>query len=269
MSKVKIATWNINSVRLRIGLIKDFDSLFKPDILCLQETKCQDSEFPLKEFRKLGYDHVALNGQKGYHGVATLSRIPFSATSVKEFCGKGDSRHVSVKIHDDVELHNFYVPSGGDVPDRQENEKFDHKLNFLKEMAAWFKKRKGKKANKLILVGDLNVAPLEADVWSHKQLLNVVSHTPIEVEHLGEVQRSHSWIDVTRRQDPEPKPIYTWWSYRSPDWTKNNRGRRLDHIWVTPALGERSGDIEIYKEARSWQKPSDHVPVMMSLDVSS
>ena len=233
----------------------------------MQETKCQDDQFPLKDIRKLGYEYVALNGQKGYHGVATLSRLPFSKISKKEFCNKGDSRHVSVTVADDIELHNFYVPSGGDVPDRRQNDKFDHKLNFMKEMTSWFKGRHNKKENKFVLVGDLNVAPCESDVWSHKQLLNVVSHTPIEVEHLNEVISSHNWVDVARRETPEPEPLFTWWSYRSPDWTKNNRGRRLDHIWVTPALNERSGKLEIHKDARSWIKPSDHVPVLMSLAV--
>jgi exodeoxyribonuclease-3 len=215
----------------------------------------------------MGYEHVALNGQKAYHGVATLSRIPFYRILKKEFCNKGDSRHIAVTIADKIEIHNFYVPSGGDIPDRKLNEKFNHKLNFMKEMAAWFKKKHQKRKNKLILVGDLNVAPLETDVWSHKQLLNVVSHTPIEVEHLKEVIASHGWVDVVRRDMPEPEPIYTWWSYRSPDWTKNNRGRRLDHIWVTPALEKRSRKLEIHKAARSWKKPSDHVPVLMSLEI--
>ncbi len=221
--------------------------MFRPDVLCLQEIKCQNDQFPEKAFREIGYEHIALNGQKAYHGVAILSRVPFTSTSKKEFCNKGDSRHVSVTFADNIELHNFYVPSGGDIPDRENNEKFDHKLNFLKEMTAWFKKRRNKKTNKLVLVGDLNVAPCETDVWSHKQLINVVSHTPIEVEHLKAVAASHSWIDIARRDMPEPEPVFTWWSYRSPDWTKNNRGRRLDHIWVTPALNKRSGKLQIHK----------------------
>ena len=141
MSKLRIATWNINSVRPRIDLLKKFDKLFRPDILCLQETKCQDDQFPLNAFREMGYEHVALNGQKAYHGVATLSRIPFYRILKKEFCNKGDSRHIAVTIADKIEIHNFYVPSGGDIPDRKLNEKFNHKLNFMKEMAAWFKKK--------------------------------------------------------------------------------------------------------------------------------
>ena len=265
MPTLRLATWNINSVRIRTHLIEQFDAQYKPDILCLQEIKCQQDQFPEKVFRKLGYEHIAVNGQKGYHGVATLSRVPFENVSQKEFCAKGDARHLATQFKGGLELHNFYVPAGGDVPDPQANEKFAHKLDFLSEMEAWFKKRKGKKTNKLVLVGDLNIAPLEHDVWSHKQLLKVVSHTPVEVDHLNAVQKSHSWIDVIREQIPEPEKLYTWWSYRSPDWTKNDRGRRLDHIWVTPALKKQAGKVDILRDARSWDRPSDHVPVIMPL----
>ena len=186
--KVKIATWNINSVRLRMPLVERFTAEFAPDILCLQETKVRNSEFPENALRKLGYDHIAINGQAGYHGVATASRLPFAETGAREFCGKGDARHVSVTLDQGtspVTLHNFYVPAGGDEPDREVNDKFGHKLDFLTEMTSWFAEAGNGHAERMVLVGDLNVAPLETDVWSHKQLLKVVSHTPIEIEHLS------------------------------------------------------------------------------------
>ncbi len=260
--KLTIATWNINSVRLRIDIVRKFLTEFEPDVLCLQETKVANELFPHKPFEELGYVHRAINGQKGYHGVATVSRIPFNGTKAQEFCGKGDTRHVSVTLDGGVELHNFYVPAGGDEPDPEKNEKFAHKLAFLQEMKDFFGKRRGKKTNKLIAVGDMNIAPLESDVWSHKQLLNVVSHTPIEVEHLDAVMKSHQWIDVTRRFIPEPEKLYSWWSYRARDWAASDRGRRLDHIWVTPALADAPVSSEIIREARGWEKPSDHVPVI-------
>jgi exodeoxyribonuclease-3 len=248
-----------------MDLVKRFVKAYNPDILCLQETKCPDDRFPVKAFRRLGYEHIALNGQKGYHGVATLSRLPFADVSRRGFCEKRDARHLSVKVADDIVVHNFYVPSGGDIPDTEQNPKFAHKLAFLREMSEWFGNHKGKRDNKMVLVGDLNVAPLECDVWSHKQLLKVVSHTPVEVEHLNEVLASHAWIDVTRRNVPAPERLYTWWSYRSPDWTRNDRGRRLDHIWVTPKLNDQAREIAIAREARSWPRPSDHVPVILSV----
>ena len=185
----KITTWNINSVRLRIDLVAKFLKSARPDVLCLQETKCPDDAFPLKRFKRLGYEHAALNGQKGYHGVAVLSRVPFETTDIQIFCGKTDCRHMSVTLgeraglKDPITLHNFYVPAGGDEPDPDINPKFEHKLSFLDEMRAHAGLRPAAK-ERAILVGDLNVAPLEHDVWSHKQMIKVVSHTPIECEKL-------------------------------------------------------------------------------------
>jgi exodeoxyribonuclease III len=266
-----VTTWNINSVRLRIGLVARFVKAARPDVLCLQETKCPDDAFPLKRFRRLGYHHVALNGQKGYHGVAVLSRVPFDAVAIDNYCGKTDCRHVAVTLgeraglRDPVTLHNFYVPAGGDEPDPAINPKFAHKLSFLDELHAMTKLRPttGERA---ILVGDLNVAPLEHDVWSHKQLLRVVSHTPIECEKLTLFQRAGDWIDVARQLTPEPAKLYTWWSYRATDWQAADRGRRLDHIWVSPQLGDRVARVEIAKAARGWERPSDHVPVTATIE---
>jgi exodeoxyribonuclease-3 len=118
-----------------------------------------------------------------------------------------------------------------------------------------------------ILVGDLNVAPHEHDVWSHKQLLKIVSHTPIECEKLLGVQAQGEWIDVARQRIPEPEKIYTWWSYRAADWAAANKGRRLDHIWVSKALSNRVSDFRITRDARGWERPSDHVPVTAVLDL--
>lgn len=265
-----VATWNINSVRLRSGLVQRFLTESRPDILCLQETKCPDDQFPASDFRKLGYTHIAINGQKGYHGVAILSRLPFAETTTREFAGKSDCRHISVKIAgkagaaSDLTVHNFYVPAGGDVPDPDTNEKFLHKLTFLDEMKLWGKKEKpaGKKA---ILVGDLNVAPLEHDVWSHKQMIDVVSHTPIECEKLNAAIKSGKWIDSMRVLRPEPEKLYTWWSYRAADWAASNRGRRLDHIWVSDDLSSGLKNVDIHRDARGWERPSDHVPVMLTI----
>ncbi|NWG45788.1 MAG: exodeoxyribonuclease III [Alphaproteobacteria bacterium] len=263
--RLTIATWNINSVRLRADLVARFLETEAPDLLCLQETKTPDELFPAEPFEALGYRHQALTGQKGYHGVAILSRVPFEGVDRRAYCGKGDARHVTVGLPGGIELHNFYVPAGGDEPDRTINEKFGHKLDFLTEMADTFAACR-RKDNRIVLVGDLNVAPLEHDVWSHKQLLTVVSHTPIEVEHLARVQDAHDFVDVTRQEIPEPEKVYTWWSYRARDWEASDRGRRLDHIWVTPALRNRAGNIRILKAARGWERPSDHVPVLMELE---
>jgi exodeoxyribonuclease III len=270
--RLTLTTWNINSVRLRIDLVAKFVKAVRPDILCLQETKCPDDAFPRKRFKRLGYETVALNGQKGYHGVVVLSRLPFESSAIETFCGKNDCRHASIVIgeraglREPVTLHNFYVPAGGDIPDPAVNPKFAHKLAFLDEMAG-SATLQPKASERSIIVGDLNVAPLECDVWSHKQLLTVVSHTPIECEKLGRVQQAGGWIDAVRSRVPEPTKLYTWWSYRSPDWAAADKGRRLDHIWVSPALADRVSGVKVSKESRGWTRPSDHVPVTATLEL--
>ena len=262
---MKVATWNINSVRLRIGLVTRFLREHEPDVLCLQETKVENSLFPTKPFDRLGYRYRAINGQKGYHGVAVISRIPFAKTCVQEFCGKSDARHMGVTLASGVELHNFYVPAGADIPDPVANPKFAHKLTFLREMALFFEKRPDRSSHPVILVGDLNVAPLENDVWSHRQLLDVVSHTPVETGLLSEAKAAFEWTDLTREFVPHEEKVYSWWSYRARDWKASDRGRRLDHIWISRALKGSLKTHSIIKKTRGWSRPSDHVPVLADI----
>ena len=264
-----VATWNINSVRLRIDLVARFLQEQQPDVLCLQETKCPDGQFPHGEFVKLGYKHIAINGQKGYHGVAIVSRHPFADETRREFCAKGDSRHIAVTLAGKaagVKIHNFYVPAGGDEPDPEINDKFAHKLAFVDEMAAWFAAEPPHQG-RAILVGDLNIAPLEHDVWSHKALLKVVSHTPIEVEKFLNARTKGRWFDALRKFTPDSEKLYTWWSYRSPDWAAADKGRRLDHVWVSPPLADAVKATRVVREARGWERPSDHAPVVVELKI--
>ncbi len=268
--RLTFATWNINSVRLRIDLVARFLREYAPDVLCLQETKCRDSEFPLSDFHKLGYAHVAINGQKGYHGVAIASKLPFAEIGRREFCEKGDARHITVTLTPSggrsLALHNFYVPAGGDEPDPAINPKFAHKLAFLDEMEHWMTAEKIAGAD-AVMVGDLNIAPLETDVWSHKALLKVVSHTPIEVEKLGRVLDAGPWVDALRHHVPREEKLYTWWSYRAQDWSKSDKGRRLDHVWVSESLKPKLGGMQVLRESRGWERPSDHVPVLVHFDL--
>ena len=210
--RLTITSWNINSVRLRINLVAKFIKAVRPDVLCLQETKCPDDRFPLKRFKRLGYEHVAMNGQKGYHGVVVVSRLPFDSQTAKGYCGKTDSRHVGVVLgekaglRDPLIVHNYYVPAGGDEPDPEVNPKFEHKLSFLDELRQCPHMLPERKVRSIV-VGDLNVAPLECDVWNHKALLRVVSHTPIECEKLTAVQRAGDWIDVARKAGTARKEV--------------------------------------------------------------
>jgi exodeoxyribonuclease-3 len=269
--RLTITTWNINSVRLRIDLVAKFIKAVRPDVLCLQETKCPNDAFPMKRLKRLGYEHVALNGQKGYHGVSVISRLPFESFAIQKFCGKADCRHISAVfgeragLRDPVTVHNFYVPAGGDLPDPEVNPKFAHKLSFLDEMRNNMTLRPTQ-SERAILVGDLNVAPLEHDVWSHKQMVRIVSHTPLECEKLTSARNAGSWIDSMREHTPEPAKLYTWWSYRSPDWATANKGRRLDHIWTSPMLADRISDIDIARNYRGAERPSDHVPVTATIE---
>lgn len=265
--KLTIATWNINSLRLRQAHLHHLVAKLQPDIICLQETKVPDELFPEAIGAEIGFAHMLKRGMKSYNGVAILSRLKLTLIEdTPDWCRKNDCRHISATIETPqgpFTIHDFYVPAGGDIPDRGSNEKFAHKLDFLSEARDHFAKYKPERA---VLVGDLNIAPLEHDVWSHKQLLDVVSHTPVEVEAL-KAWRDQGFYDAIRHFVPETEKLYTWWSYRNRDWAASNRGRRLDHIWVTQDLLPALRSHEILREARNWEQPSDHVPVALSLDL--
>ncbi|WP_296640385.1 exodeoxyribonuclease III [Roseinatronobacter sp.] len=258
-----LATWNINSVRLRAGLVQKLLCDEAPDVLCLQECKSPVEKIPFELFAEMGYGYWAARGQKGYNGVAILSRLPLQDAGHIDWCGKGDARHVAATLENGVTIHNCYVPAGGDVADRTVNEKFGHKLDTLTEMRDHFRTNLPEKS---ILVGDLNIAPREDDVWSHKQLLKVVSHTPIEVEHLGNAQEAGGWVDVTRADIPEGL-LYSWWSYRARDWDAADKGRRLDHIWASGDIARAAHGSRVVRAARGWEKPSDHAPVFATFDL--
>lgn len=268
MSGLTIATWNINSVRLRAAQVAAFAQEASPDVICLQEIKCLEAQFPYKAFVEMGYPHAHVTGQKGMHGVATVSRLPLEPLEDQGVCGKSEARSQRVKVGG-IEIQNYYIPAGGDEPDPQINPRFAHKLDFLERLEKYFAGRAREDAD-IVAVGDFNIAPHEHDVWSHKQLLKVVSHTPVETEGLERIRAAGDFIDVARALIPEPEKIYTWWSYRNRDWRKSNRGRRLDHIWVSPslrapALASGRSAFTVWDHARDWEKPSDHAPVTLRL----
>lgn len=258
-----LATWNINSVRLREGLVAKLMAQEQPDILCLQECKSPVDKIPLDQFQALGYHHIVARGQKGYNGVAILSKMPITDAGGMDFADLGHARHVAARLDNGVTIHNCYVPAGGDIPDRAQNEKFGQKLDYLTQMRDHFRAQTPVKS---ILVGDLNIAPREDDVWNHKSLLKIVSHTPIEVEHLTDVMQSGAWQDVTRNDIPQGK-LYTWWSYRAAEWDQADKGRRLDHIWATSDIASAAHSSRVLRAARGWEQPSDHAPVFAHFDL--
>ena len=270
MPALRVATWNINSLRLRLGLLEPLVAALNPDVICLQETKVPDELFPSEALRPLNFPHTVFRGMKGYNGVAILSRLPIEvheAGGAPDWCSKGDCRHIAAGLQTPagpVEIHNFYVPAGGDIPNRDENPKYGHKLDFIAETRDWFAARSGLK--RTVLVGDLNIAPLEHDVWSHKQLIDVVSHTPPETEGLNAWMQT-GFVDAVRHFVPPDQKLYSWWSYRNRDWRASDRGRRLDHIWVTPDLEPALRSQTILRDARDWERGSDHVPVCVEVEV--
>ena len=263
MTALKLVSWNINSVRLRAPNIAAFVEAEQPDIVCLQETKCRDGEFPTRDFEEMGLPHLLLNGQGGgHHGVAIASKLPIEPVEAPELCQHGHARLVSARIGG-VEVHNIYLPAGGDEPDPETNPKFAHKLDFLGRMKKAYGALEKSDNRPRILVGDLNVAPHENDVWSHKQLLKIVSHTPVETDTLEAVRVAGGYSDLAREAVTDEQKLYTWWSYRARDWAASNRGRRLDHIWANGAARKQTdpSDYRIHLAWRGGWKPSDHAPI--------
>lgn len=262
----RIVTWNVNSVRLRAEQVARFVAEHMPDVLCLQEIKCTEDQFPAGAFRAMGLPHLRISGQKGWHGVAIASRYPIFDAPDMGACREGHARCVSGIIRD-VEIQNFYIPAGGDIPDRALNPKFDHKLDFVERLAGGFMLRDPKAP--LVVAGDLNIAPGENDVWNHRYMSKVVSHTPVEVAALNGMQASLGFSDVVRDAFPEPQKLASWWSYRAADFRQSNRGLRLDHLWTSPGLSPAviPGSARIHDDVRAWERPSDHAPVSVDLAI--
>jgi exodeoxyribonuclease-3 len=263
---LRVVTWNINSVRLRIDQVARFVAEARPDVLMLQEIKCTEDQFPRAAFDEMGLPYLRLAGQKGWHGVAIASRLPIEDAPRIEACREGHGRCVAGRIAG-VEFQNFYIPAGGDVADRALNPKFDHKLDFYERLTADVARRDRRAP--LVMAGDFNIAPGENDVWNHRYMSRIVSHTPVEVETLRRLQDAGGFADVVRDQTPEPTRLASWWSYRAVDFRKTNRGLRLDHVWTSPGLTPAvvPGSAVIHEPVRAWDRPSDHAPVAVDLDV--
>src|SRR3569832_406589 len=264
---LRIATWNVNSVRLRAEQGARFVDEQAPDVLCMQEIKCREGEFPAQAFIDCGLPYLRIKGQKGWHGVAIATHLPIEDAPTIEACRNGHARCVSATVAG-VEIQNFYIPAGGDTPDREINEKFDHKHDFYERLTAETARRDPKAP--LVITGDLNVAPGEHDVWNHRYMSKIVSHTPIEIEAMEKLKASLGFTDLVREAIPDPQKLFSWWSYRAADFRASNRGLRLDHLWASPGLvaaASRNGKVEarVHDDVREWERPSDHAPVSADL----
>ena len=266
--RLRVATWNVNSVRLRAPQVARFVAESGADVVVLQEIKCREGEFPAAAFADMGLPHLAVRGQKGLHGVAIASRLPLEPAPELDLCRHSEARQVGATIAG-VEVHSLYLPAGGDTPDRALNPKFDHKLDVYERLTARMAARDP--ARPLLVAGDLNIAPGEFDVWNHRHMSRIVSHTPAEVAAMAALQASLGFTDLVRAAVPEPEKLFSWWSYRAADFRKSARGLRLDHLWASPGLAAHArapgGAVQarVHDDVRGWERPSDHAPVSVDL----
>ncbi|MGH8508323.1 MAG: exodeoxyribonuclease III [Gammaproteobacteria bacterium] len=250
---LKVATWNVNSVRIRTEQILPWLARERPDVLALQETKVPDAEFPADVFLAAGY-HSLYAGQKSYNGVAILSRGP-GTNLVTEVPGLNDpQRRILVGVFDKITLVNVYVPNGSEVG----SEKYAYKLEWLQQFTLYAASLLGGE-NDVIILGDFNIAPEDRDVYDPAAWEGNVLVSPQERDRLQRLS-ALGLTDVFRlfRQDAG---FYSWWDYRAGSYRRNH-GLRIDLILASGSLASRCIDCRIDKESRGQPKPSDHAPVI-------
>jgi exodeoxyribonuclease III len=256
---LSVVTWNVNSLRARLSVVMKWVRDNKPDVLCLQETKATDDEFPLDDFTILGY-HEALHGQKSYNGVAILARKPLKDVA-RGFDGKGgdEQKRLIAATVEGIRVVNAYIPNGGEVG----SDKFAYKLQFYEQLGTYFKTRQ-KPDEPLVFVGDFNVAPEPRDVFDPAAMDGQTCYHPDERAALEKL-KSWGFEDLFRRYE-SGAGFYSWWDYRQGAYQKN-MGLRIDHVWTTHVLAERSQSCRIDKEERAKEKASDHVPVVATFSI--
>lgn len=252
---MKVATWNINGINSRLQHVLDWCAEERPDVLCLQETKCVDSRFPFKPIRALGYDHIEIHGEKAYNGVAILSKHPISDLQ-KNFPGDAADtpRRLIAGTVNGASVVNVYVPHGTALG----TDKFAFKLDWLARLRKYFDKKSGPGDN-VLLCGDLNVAPHELDVWKPSLWKDKLHFTKPEREAIRAV-KAWGFNDLFRQMNDEARE-FSWWDHFRNSFEKD-RGLRIDHIWSSQRLAERCVGCWIDKEPRGWDHPSDHAPVV-------
>ena len=263
---MKIATWNVNSIRTRQTIVKNWLQAHSVDVLCLQETKVIDADFPREPFASLDY-HLYISGQKAYNGVALFSKQPledvkigFSEVIDGEFAAEFDEQKRAISgVVDNIRIVNLYVPNGSAVG----SEKYDYKLRWLKVLREYLQKLQEDGDRELCVCGDFNVAPDDRDIYNPKGKHKHIMASPAEREALQDVL-SVGLTDIFR-QFTEETGHYSWWDYRRGGFT-NNRGWRIDHHYLTPGLCDRAKSCVIDIEPRKLEKPSDHAPVIVEID---
>jgi exodeoxyribonuclease-3 len=255
---MKVATWNVNSIRAREERLFGWLERHKPDVLCLQEIKVTDDGFPTERARAAGY-HAAVSGQKTYNGVAILSRIEPSAVErgMRDDASDAHARLIDARVGG-VRFICVYVPNGGEVG----TEKFTYKLEWMKRFRSYLD-RNCKPDEPLVVCGDINVAPEDIDVGRPDEWRDTVLCHEQARAALREIV-AFGLVDAFRERCKDAG-LYSWWDYRMLGFPKNN-GLRIDHLFVTKPLVPRCRDVKIDRDERKGKQPSDHAPVFINLD---
>ena len=250
---MKIATWNVNSMKVRLPHVMEWLGAHMPDVLVLQEIKQVTEAFPAEDLASIGYQAVA-NGQKTYNGVAVVSKTT-PVEPVFGFPGFDDpQRRVLASTIDGVRIINLYVPNGSEVG----SEKYDYKLRWLATLRGFLEEELGRHDN-LVVLGDFNIAPADEDVYDPEKWGDAILCSPREREALGHLL-DLGLVDVFRNFD-QPEKTYSWWDYRAAGF-RRNAGLRIDLILASPSMAERCKASYVDKEPRAWERPSDHAPVI-------
>jgi exodeoxyribonuclease-3 len=261
---MRIATWNVNSVRQRLESLQAWLKEREPDIVCLQEIKCQDDAFPREPLEAMGYN-VAVHGQKAFNGVALLSKLPFDEVAPGLIGDDGDvqARFLEALVSTKegvVRVVSLYLPNGNPAP----GEKYDYKLKWMDRLIA-FSRERMKLEEPLVLAGDYNVIPTPVDARRPEAWVNDALFLPQTREKFRALTNL-GLTDAIRAVSDDPG-LYSFWDYQAGSWPKND-GIRIDHLLLSPQAADRLVDAGIDKHVRAWDKPSDHVPVWIDLKIA-
>ena len=260
---MRIATWNVNSIRQRMDHLQAWLKERQPDIVCLQEIKCQDDAFPREPLEALGYN-VAVHGQKTFNGVALLSKLPFDEVKSGLDGGDGDvqARFLEALVSTKtgvVRVVSLYLPNGNPAP----GEKYDYKLRWMDRLIKFARERLTLE-EPMVLAGDYNVIPAAHDARHPEAWATDALFLPQTREKFRTLANL-GLTDAVRAVSDEPG-LYSFWDYQAGAWAKDN-GIRIDHLLLSPQAADKLTDAGIDRHVRSWDKPSDHVPVYVDLDI--
>lgn len=263
---MKIATWNVNSIRSRLTHLQTWLTDNTVDVLCLQETKVVDADFPRQALEEMGYV-CTFSGQKSYNGVAILTRQPLENVWIgfTPLLGPGpaatfdEQKRVIAGIYQGVMVINLYVPNGSAIG----SEKYDYKLAWLGQLKQYLQAFQAQGYSDFCLCGDFNIALEDRDIYDPKGKETHIMASPVERQAL-QALLDLGLQDVFRHFNPEPGH-FSWWDYRTGGFQRN-RGWRIDHIYLTPGLLAQAKSCQIDKAPRAWEKPSDHTPVVLALE---